>query len=86
LAQQAAEIAPDDPAVQDTLGWVYYRKGIYLTAVQHLKAAVGKQPTALHQFHLAMCYLKAGEQDLGKRTLEAALKLDPNLAKTKNVW
>jgi hypothetical protein len=28
-AQQAAEIAPDSVAVQDTLGWIYHRKAIF---------------------------------------------------------
>jgi tetratricopeptide (TPR) repeat protein len=34
LAQRALEQAPENPAVQDTLGWIYYRKGIYQTAAK----------------------------------------------------
>ena len=33
LAQRAAELAPDNATVQDTLGWVYYRKGNYTMAL-----------------------------------------------------
>ena len=44
LAEQAAELAPDEPSVQDTLGWVYYRKGLYSMAVRCLKTAVEKEP------------------------------------------
>ena len=85
-AQQAGELAPNEPAVQDTLGWVYYRKGIYRTAVDYLKNAVAKEPTPRRQFHLAMCYLKAGDPDLGRKTLSAALQKDPNLVKTEQGW
>jgi tetratricopeptide (TPR) repeat protein len=73
-AQQAAELAPDDPTVQDTLGWIYYRKGVYKTAVRYLKTAVAKEATPRRQFHLAMSYIKAGDRDLGQKTLNAALQ------------
>lgn len=85
-AQQAVEIAPENPAVQDTLGWIYYRKGIYQTAVEHLKNAVAKGSTPRRQFHLAMSYIKAGDRDLGQKTLSTALQKDPNLVKTEQGW
>jgi len=86
LAQQAAEAAPESPDVQDTLGWVYYRKGIYNTATGYLKAAFTKSPTAQRQFHLAMSYLKQGEKTLGQQMLLTALQKDPNLANTEHGW
>jgi tetratricopeptide (TPR) repeat protein len=86
FAQQALEKAPDNPFVQDTMGWVYYRKGLYSTAVTYLKTAVAKDPTPLHQFHLAMSYLKSGERDRGQRMLQSALQADPNLLKTEKAW
>jgi tetratricopeptide (TPR) repeat protein len=85
-AQQAGEIAPDDAGVQDTLGWIYYRKGIYRTAVDYLKNAVAKEATPQRQFHLAMCYMKAGDRELGQKTLNAALQKDPSLLKTEQGW
>jgi Tfp pilus assembly protein PilF len=85
-AQQAGEVGPDNAAVQDTLGWVYYRKGIYSTATSYLKNAVAKEPTARRQFHLGMAYIKAGDRDLGQKTLAAALQKDPNLPKTEQGW
>jgi Tfp pilus assembly protein PilF len=86
FAQQAMELSPDNAAVQDTLGWVYYRKAIYQTAVRYLKTAVTKESTPRRQFHLGMAYLKAGDRELGQRTIGAALKQDPNLAKTEQGW
>jgi tetratricopeptide (TPR) repeat protein len=86
FAQQAAEFAPDNAAVQDTIGWVYYRKGIYTTAVDYLKRAVAKEPTARRQFHLGMSYLKAGDEFMGQKILRVALQKDPNLQKTELDW
>ena len=86
LAQHAVELAPDNAAVRDTMGFVYYRKGIYRSAVEELKLSVAREPTPSHQFHLAMSYLKVGDQVLGQRTLTAALKRDPNLTKTEQGW
>ena len=85
-AQQAGAIAPDNAAVQDTLGWIYYRKGIYSAAADHLKTAVAKEPTPRRQFHLGMSYLKAGNRDLGQKALAVALQKDPNLPKTERGW
>lgn len=82
-AQRAGELAPDSPAVQDTLGWVYYCKGIYEPAIRCLKTAVEKDATPRRKYHLAMAYLKAGNQDLGQRMLKAALEADPTLATTQ---
>ena len=76
----------DSANVQDTLGWVYYRKGIYNTAVNYLKTAVAKDPTPRRQFHLAMSYIKAGNRDLGQKTLTAALQKDPTLPQTEQGW
>jgi tetratricopeptide (TPR) repeat protein len=86
FAEQALEVAPGNPAVQDTLGFVYYRRGIYAKAVEYLKAAVQKEPTPNHQFHLAMSYLKSGDQLQGEKLLRMALQQDPNLRRTEMGW
>ena len=78
-AQKAKELAPDNPAVDDTLGWIYYQQGSYPLAVLHLEAATGREGTAVRKYHLAMAYLKAGKPDRGRQTLDAALKMNPNL-------
>ena len=86
LAQQAAEMAPDSPNVQDTLGWVYYRKGLYSMAVRYLKTAVDKETTPRRQYHLGMSYLKVGDQLTGQKIVLDALQKDPTLAKTEQGW
>jgi len=78
-AQKAKELAPNSPAVDDTLGWTYFQKGLYALAVTHLEGATAKEGTALRKYHLAMAYLKAGDAKRGRQTFEAALKMDPSL-------
>ena len=85
-AQQAAELAPNNATVEDTLGWIYYRKAIYSTAVVYLETAVAKEPTPRRQFHLAMSYLKSGKRDLGQKTMQSALQKDPKLPATETGW
>jgi tetratricopeptide (TPR) repeat protein len=85
-AQQAVELAPDDASVNDTLGWIYYKKAIYATATRYLETAVAKGPTARREFHLAMSYLKSGQRDLGSKKLQLALQQDPNLPVTEKGW
>jgi len=83
-AQQAAELAPDHVDVEGTIGWIFYLKALYPTALQYLQKAASKDGTsaesapAIRKYHLAMTYLKLGDRELGRRILEAALKLNPN--------
>jgi tetratricopeptide (TPR) repeat protein len=78
-AQKAKGIAPDSAAVDDTLGWTYFRMGSYKLAVTNLEEASARQDTALREYHLAMACLKAGDERRGRERLEAALKKNSNL-------
>ena len=86
LAQQALQLAPENAAVQDTLGWIYYRRGNYRTATQYLKGAVAMDPNPRRQFHLALSYIKLGERGLGEDLLRTALRRDPSLKATVQEW
>lgn len=76
-AQHAAEIAPDDPVIEDTMGWVLYRKGLYDMALKYLKSAAANSNVVAIKYHLAMAYMKSGRTDLGRQGLEAALRANP---------
>jgi len=79
LAQKANSSQPDDPNVNDTLGWVYYKQGLYSSAVPVLEAAVAKSPqNAAFQFHLGLVYLAAGQPAQAHTSLQAALNLGLN--------
>ena len=78
-AQQAKELGPTLPQVDDTLGWVLYHKGIYGEAVSYLEAAAKKSSDAAIQYHLGLAYYKTGRSDRGAPMLRAALKAAPDL-------
>ncbi|HTB12860.1 MAG TPA: tetratricopeptide repeat protein [Bryobacteraceae bacterium] len=80
-AEKARELSPSRADYADTLGWVFYRKGIYTSAVKQMEAAAAsqKQPDAVTEYHLAMAYAKAGDGQKGREALQAALKLNPKL-------
>src|SRR5262249_51371415 len=44
LAQTARRLMPDSPNAADTLGWAYYKKGLYPTAIDLFKEALKKVP------------------------------------------
>jgi Flp pilus assembly protein TadD len=74
LAQIAKEAAPDDPRITDTLGWVYYRRGLYERAVGLLTDSATKLPhDPVVQFHLGAAALKLGDRDGARRALSAAI-------------
>jgi tetratricopeptide (TPR) repeat protein len=76
LAQKAKASQPDDPNVNDTLGWVYYKQGLYQSAIPVLEAAVARDPKiAEFQFHLGLTYLAAGQPAQAHNSLQAALSL-----------
>ena len=77
-------MVPDRPAYCDTLGWALYRKGLYSASIQYLqRAAASDKGDAVWMYHLAMAYAKSGDLARGRRTLQAALKLDPNVSEAK---
>jgi tetratricopeptide (TPR) repeat protein len=82
-AEQARELAPNNPEFADTIGWILYRKGLYPSAVKQLEVTASHQGNAVWQYHLAMAYAKNGDVARGRTTLQAALKQNPNLPEAK---
>ena len=81
-AQQVKEIAPDNKGVDDTIGWIMYRKGLYPSAVKYLESAAGGPPDPVVRYHLGMAYVRVGDKR-GGPTLRAALKSAPNLPEAR---
>lgn len=71
--------APRSPAVQDTVGWIYFKRGSLEEAYPLLTAAaggLGDNPTV--RYHHAMVLAKRGEKVSAAAELEAALALSKN--------
>jgi tetratricopeptide (TPR) repeat protein len=80
LARKAKDQVPESPEVLDTLGWLYYRKGMYDLAAKELEHALSKVDWPAIQFHLGLAYNRLGNTEKGGRLLAAALAKDPKLA------
>lgn len=66
----------EHPALQDTLGWIYYRMGEYDQARAALQKAVTRAPgIPTFHYHLAMVAIKQGNNELAKKHLQKALTL-----------
>lgn len=79
LAQTAKAGLPDDPDVNDTLGWIFYKRNLTKQAIEMLELSVRKNPEhVLYQYHIGLAYLRAGETAKARAALERALKLQPD--------
>jgi len=74
-AQEAYAIRSDNPAVLDTLGWLYLRKGLVDRATSLLEQAhAGAPELAEVQLHLALAHRQAGRKEDARRLLAALAK------------
>jgi tetratricopeptide (TPR) repeat protein len=84
LAQTARRGMPDSPAAADTLGWAFYQKGIYQSAINQFQEALrlgakhGDPDDADVHYHLGLAYEKANQNAQARQQLEKAVKLSPN--------
>jgi tetratricopeptide (TPR) repeat protein len=84
LAQIARRGMSDSPNTADTLGWVYYQKGIYRSAIDLFEESLrlaqksGQADNPTVHYHLGLAYNKTGEFDLAKQHLQKVLKINPH--------
>jgi len=88
-AQTARRGMPDSPNAADTLGWAYYQKGAYPSAIGQFQEAIrlnekrGLPDDSTIHYHLGLAYQKANQNALARQQLEKAVKLSPNNADAK---
>ena len=86
MAQTARRGMPDSPAAADTLGWAYYQKGIYQSAINQFQEALrlgekrGEPDDADLHYHLGLAYQKTNQTALARQQLEKAVKIRPDYA------
>jgi len=79
LARQARDVAPTDPSVADTLGWILYQKGQYSSALNLLReSAASRELQAVPdvQYHVGMTYYMMGDEANARTALQQTLKLN----------
>jgi tetratricopeptide (TPR) repeat protein len=73
LARKAHDLQEGDPAVSDTLGWIFYKRGDYQQALTILQESAERAPDSPEtQFHLGMTAYMMGQVDLAKVALRKA--------------
>jgi tetratricopeptide (TPR) repeat protein len=84
MAQTARRGEPDSPNFADTLGWAYYQKGVYQSAIDMFQESLrlsekngGADDADVH-YHLGLAYQKANQPAQARQQLERALKISPN--------
>lgn len=76
--KRAYELAPEDPAVIDSLGWVEYRRGNREVALKLLTQAMTIMPDPEIAAHLGEVLWVSGEQKLAREVWREGFKVSPN--------
>jgi putative PEP-CTERM system TPR-repeat lipoprotein len=73
-AEQALKLAPDQPGIEDTLGWILVDQGQIPRALDLLSKATSKLPKlATIHYHYGVALIRAGKKAEGKKELETAI-------------
>jgi tetratricopeptide (TPR) repeat protein len=73
LITRALEIAPNDPFIMDSMGWIKFRLGDYAAAVQYLEKAYRVRPEADIAAHLGEAMWMLGQRDAAKEIWKKGL-------------
>ncbi len=75
LAQAAQRAMPNSPDTTDTLAWVYYKKGVYSSALDLWQRAVKTSPgNASIHYHMGLTYAKMNNKAAAAASFKKALE------------
>ncbi len=77
LIEKALELAPDDAAIVDSMGWVLYRMGDLKGAIQFLRRAFRGRQDGEIAAHLGEVLWMSGEREEASRIWDETLKNHP---------
>jgi len=84
-AEQALKLAPDNPRIQDTLGWILVGQGQFPRAIELLRKAVTSVPQAgTIRYHFAVALDRSGQKAEAKKELEAAISTEQKFPELDN--
>jgi putative PEP-CTERM system TPR-repeat lipoprotein len=85
-AEDAVKLAPDNPVILDTLGWILIEGGDAAQGVAVLRRAADKAPNARDiRYHLAAGLKKTGDLDGARKEVDALTKGDMKFAQADEV-
>lgn len=85
LVEKALTLAPDDPFVMDSMGWVYFRFGEYDKAAELLRKALALRPDPEISAHLGEVLWAKGSLEDARKVWRSALDLAPDNEVLRNV-
>lgn len=77
LVEHALKLAPEDPFIMDSMGWVLFRMNQNDAAITFLRRALELRPDAEIAAHLGEVLWAAGRHDEAKKVWASALKEHP---------
>lgn len=77
LIRKAVELAPEDPYIMDSLGWVYYRMGNLTEGLNYLNLAFSVRPDAEIAAHLGEVLWMQGAKNDALTIWRSALEKEP---------
>jgi tetratricopeptide (TPR) repeat protein len=78
LIEKALQLAPEDPHIIDSMGWVYFRQGRLELAIQWLRKAFDRRAEPEIAAHLGEALWKAGRAAEARDMWREAQRSDPN--------
>lgn len=81
LAKRAREVAPNEPHIADSLGWILFKKGEYANALRLLQESVSKLPNEPEvQYHVGMAHYFLGDERAAQSALQKATDSNTDFA------
>ncbi|MDV6343939.1 tetratricopeptide repeat protein [Nitrosomonas sp. Is37] len=77
LIKKAVELAPEDPYIMDSLGWVYYRMGNLSEGLNYLNLAFTTRPDPEIAAHLGEVLWAKGAKEDAEKVWRSALEANP---------
>jgi tetratricopeptide (TPR) repeat protein len=80
LIEKALKLSPDDPFIQDSMGWALYRMGKLDDAETYLRRAMAARPDAEIAAHLGEVLWAKGDRTTAQEVWQSQLKATPDNA------
>ena len=79
MLEKAVELAPDNIYIWDSLGWVYYKLGLYEEALNAMQVLIDTDvDDSVISYHLGLIYLENGMKEKAKELLQCSIDFNNN--------